>query len=203
MATTPGLDQAAVGAPAALHAMPAATAAPIVDAYAHRAITVPTLVLALFLKQVPLYDTLRTAATDVGPGLAIPDTRASYQQLEHAIAATPSILAAPRTSLDAADAWVPAEVPRPAFTRSISSGYITSNGQRMWLTPSGEQEIHKITEQFGTWLNDRLAGRLTDGSPSPEQLTTALDHMARRMIPQDAHTGGPPVPEEPTLSSAR
>lgn len=63
---------------------------PIVDAYAHAihvvflaAVPVPivALVLALFLKQVPLRGTAREAASDVGEGFSMPEGSDADQQL--------------------------------------------------------------------------------------------------------------------------
>jgi EmrB/QacA subfamily drug resistance transporter len=122
-AANPGSAAAAASSPAALHALPAAQAAPIVNAYAETVRTlfgagIPVallaLVLGLFLKQVPLRGAARAGATDVGGGFAMPDGRSSRQQLEVAVArvlraegpgAAPGILAAAHTTLDLAEMW--------------------------------------------------------------------------------------------------
>jgi EmrB/QacA subfamily drug resistance transporter len=95
LARAPGVDPAAVGTPRALHAYPRAQIAPIVDAYAHAlhvvflfAVPVAGLafVLSLFLKEVPLRDTAKAGAGDVGGGFGMPDRAESLQQLQIAIA---------------------------------------------------------------------------------------------------------------------
>ena len=76
-------------------------------------------VLALFLKQVPLRDTARAGAQDLGEGFAMPDAQDSDGELERAIArvvmregatAGPGVLAASETGLAPATAWCLAQV---------------------------------------------------------------------------------------------
>jgi hypothetical protein len=224
LATVPGVNPAALSSPAALHALPSAQSAPIIDAYSSTVQTlffsaVPTAVLALlglFLRRTPLREATRAGASDVGSGFAIPGSRQSSDQLELAIAkvlqregaaAAPNILAAAHTRLDISDAWcthqvdlhtyltgratlsniaaqlhIPTEVLWPAFARAVSAGYLRSNGDELWLTTSGATEIHKITEQWRTWLSSRLTGWLDGTTPEETELTSALDHLARRMM---------------------
>src|SRR4051812_8766895 len=94
IAASPGVNPATVMTPEALHAYPAAQIAPIVDAYAHAvhvvflaAVPVPivALVLALFLKQVPLRGTARETASEVGEGFGMPESSDANQQLQMAI----------------------------------------------------------------------------------------------------------------------
>jgi EmrB/QacA subfamily drug resistance transporter len=94
VAASPGVDPRAVSIPSELHAYPADQIAPIIAAYAHAihvvflaAVPVPlvALVLALFLKEVPLRGTARSTASDVGEGFAMPEG-ASREQLQFAIA---------------------------------------------------------------------------------------------------------------------
>ncbi|WP_084215886.1 MDR family MFS transporter [Pseudonocardia spinosispora] len=228
LAAVPGLSADTISSPAAVHALPADQAAPIVDAYASTVqslflagvpVALLALVLSLFLKQIPMCDAVRAGATDVGAGFAMPDARASYELLEQAIArvlgkegraAAPGILAAAHTDLDVASAWcltqvhlrihlmgqatlagiaeqfrVPGPVLWPAFARAVTLGYLTVDDARISLTMAGEREIHKVIDQWTAWLGAQLSGWLDDGSPSPEELSSALDHMARRMIAQD------------------
>ncbi|MER5641241.1 MDR family MFS transporter [Kitasatospora sp. NPDC002227] len=93
-----GASPAALGtaaqSPQSLHALPKAQAAPIVSAYSdtlHTVFlwTVPIALLgflvSLFLKQVTLRDTARSASTDVGEGFAQPSGAGSGQRLECAV----------------------------------------------------------------------------------------------------------------------
>ena len=123
-----GLNPAAVATPKLLHAHPSAQIAPIVDAYAHALhvvflAAVPVglagFVLALFLKQVPLRDSSRAGASDVGGGFGMPDSADSSIQLQGAIARLlrsqrPENLAALReasgSELNTADGWCVSQV---------------------------------------------------------------------------------------------
>jgi EmrB/QacA subfamily drug resistance transporter len=123
-----GLNPAAVATPKLLHAHPSAQIAPIVDAYAHALhvvfiAAVPVglagFVLALFLKQVPLRDSSRAGASDVGGGFGMPDSADSSIQLQSAIARLlrsqrPENLAALReasgSELNTADGWCVSQV---------------------------------------------------------------------------------------------
>jgi hypothetical protein len=94
-AQTSGLTPAAVATPKLLHGRPPAQIAPIVDAYAAALhvvflaavpVALAAFVLALFLKQVPLRDSSRAGASDVGGGFGMPDSADSSIQLQSAIA---------------------------------------------------------------------------------------------------------------------
>jgi EmrB/QacA subfamily drug resistance transporter len=123
VARSPGVDPAAVGTPKALHAYPPAQIAPIVDAYAHAlhevflyAVPVAGLafVLSLFLKEVPLRDTAKAGAGDVGDAFGMPERAESLHQLQLAIgrvlrnggpAALAEIRDASGTRLGVGDGW--------------------------------------------------------------------------------------------------
>ena len=127
-AQSPGLNPAAAATPKLLHAHPPAQIAPVVDAYAHALhvvflAAVPVglagFVLALFLKQVPLRDSSRAGASDVGGGFGMPDSADSSIQLQSAIARLlrsqrPENLAALReasgSELNTADGWCVSQV---------------------------------------------------------------------------------------------
>lgn len=128
LAAAPGVDPAAVTTPKRLHAYPAAQIAPIVDAYAHAMhvvflaavpVAVAAFVLALFLKEVPLRESSRAGANDVGGGFGMPDSGDSNQQLQVAIArlirtrggaAMDRLRRSSGTDLDVANAWCVSEV---------------------------------------------------------------------------------------------
>ncbi|HWN33084.1 MAG TPA: MDR family MFS transporter, partial [Pseudonocardia sp.] len=95
LVAAPGVDPHALNSPAGVRALPAAQAAPIIDAYAETVqtlfragipVALVALVLGLFLKQVPLRGVSRAAASDVGGGFAMPDGQTYREQLELAIA---------------------------------------------------------------------------------------------------------------------
>lgn len=90
-----GLRPGQIATPALLHANPAAQIAPIIQAYAHAIhlvflaavpVAIVGFVIALFLKQVPLRETARAGASDVGDAFGMPEGANSAQQLQTAIA---------------------------------------------------------------------------------------------------------------------
>lgn len=95
LAQVPGVPATAAESPAALRQLPAAQAAPIIDAYADTInhvfqwvvpVAVVGFVIAWFLKEVPLRDSARAGAADMGEGFAAPDSPDAVKQLERAIA---------------------------------------------------------------------------------------------------------------------
>ncbi|HEX3783643.1 MAG TPA: MDR family MFS transporter [Pseudonocardiaceae bacterium] len=107
----------------ALHKLPKAVAAPITHAYAQSLDTVfltgvpvaiVALVLALFLKEVPMRGTTRANATDMGEAFGMPDAADKDRKLEQAIATllrketipmSTAALTHSTANLDEADAW--------------------------------------------------------------------------------------------------
>lgn len=121
--------------PEGLHALPGAQSAPLAQAYAdtlHTVFlwTVPVallgFVVALFLKQVKLRDTVRAGSTDMGEGFASPNTGDSARLLEFSVArvlgrvdpqTARRIVAESDTRLDVAGAWAVMQV--ELFTRMV------------------------------------------------------------------------------------
>ena len=126
-----GVDPSAIATPKALHSLPAAQIAPIVDAYAHVIhvvflaavpVALVAFVLSLFLKEVPLRGTSRVGTTEIGEAFGMPEGADSAQQLQIAIArlfrkqgrvALPAIREASGTTLDVADGMVRGAGARP------------------------------------------------------------------------------------------
>ncbi|WP_084740330.1 DHA2 family efflux MFS transporter permease subunit [Cryptosporangium aurantiacum] len=127
-AAVPGVSSSTITDPAALHTLPEADAEPFISAYASAInhvftwvvpIALVGLLVSFFLKQVPLRDTARAGATDVGEGFGTPDTADADRQLERTVAqlirrrastAAPSILAGSGTALSPGQAWVVGQV---------------------------------------------------------------------------------------------
>ncbi|WP_410601116.1 MDR family MFS transporter [Amycolatopsis sp. lyj-90] len=119
----PGIDPKAVQVPNALHALPDSVSAPYVQAYSDSLHTVflyaapvglVALVLAFFLKEVPLRDTSRAAAPDLGEGFAMPESGNGDQDLERVVgrllaregkAASSGVLAKSGCELDNGGLW--------------------------------------------------------------------------------------------------
>lgn len=120
---SPATDPAAASAPHTLHELPAELARPVIDAYADAIghvfqwvapAALLGVIVALFLKEVPLRDPFQYAATDLADGLAAPTSADSDLQLERAVAAllyaerksaAPTVLAASGSVLALGEAW--------------------------------------------------------------------------------------------------
>ncbi len=94
-AQSPGVPPEAVQSPAGLQALPEAQALPFIDAYADTInyvfqwvvpVAVVGFVVAWFLKEVPLRDSARAGASDMGEGFGAPDSADADKQLERALA---------------------------------------------------------------------------------------------------------------------
>jgi len=127
-AQSPGIDPAMVASPAALHSLPDEQIVHIVNAYADTIdyvffwvvpVALVGFVVAWFLKEVPLRDSARAGATDMGEGFAAPDTRDDNQHLARAVsnviskdrdAIAEQILADSGSRLDRGQAWLLAQV---------------------------------------------------------------------------------------------
>ncbi|MEV6448342.1 MDR family MFS transporter [Amycolatopsis sp. NPDC051716] len=91
----PGVDPRALQVPTALHALPEPVSAPVIQAYsdslhvvflAAAPVGLVAFALAFFLKEIPLRDTARAAAPDLGDGFAMPEARTDDRELERAVA---------------------------------------------------------------------------------------------------------------------
>jgi MFS family permease len=223
----PGVDPRSIASPRAVHALPIEQRAPIVHAYAETIqtlflCTIPVailaLLLALALKQVPLRDSAKAGAKDLGDGFGLPDAPDSERELERVIArvlrsdgraAAPGVLASSGTVLSEAETWavaqirlrgqfqghvgladiarahrVPSSILEPAFTDTVTAGYVQSVGENLVLTALGETEFAKITDAWKAWLLTKLPDPGT-GSPSADALDEALTRIAIRVGEQE------------------
>ncbi|MFJ7624966.1 MDR family MFS transporter [Streptomyces sp. NPDC097595] len=137
--------------PEGLHALPAAQSEPLAQAYAdtlHTVFlwTVPVallgFVVALFLKQVKLRDTVRAGSTDMGEGFASPNTQDSAQLLEFSVAkvlrrvdpqTARRIVVESDTRLDMAGAWAVMQV--ELFTRMVGHAGLRLIASRHRIPP--------------------------------------------------------------------
>jgi hypothetical protein len=142
-----GVPASAVQSPEALRRLPAAQAAPIIDAYAHTInyvfewvvpIAALALVVSFLLKEVPLRDSARAGVTDLGDGFGAPESADAQCRLERAVANVlrrsrdrdhRQVLAASGTGLPAQQAWALAQIhmysrrPGGATLKSIGEGH--------------------------------------------------------------------------------
>lgn len=119
----PGVDPRALQVPTALHALPESVSAPVIKVYsdslhvvflAAAPVGLLAFALAFFLKEVPLRDTARAAAPDLGDGFAMPEARTDDRELERAVATlffrerrkvAPAIVARAGSDLDEGGIW--------------------------------------------------------------------------------------------------
>ncbi|TRW88505.1 MFS transporter [Mycolicibacterium sp. 018/SC-01/001] len=127
-----GAPPEAATSPQALHRLPHEIAAPIIDAYADSLsrvflfaapFAVVGLVLALFLKQVPLRDAAASGSTDLGEGFGMPTTETPEKLLEVAVGRLlqrsngvdlDAVARAARSRLDVSRLWAAMQIYRYA-----------------------------------------------------------------------------------------
>ncbi|MFE0043220.1 MDR family MFS transporter [Streptomyces albireticuli] len=121
---SPGVPPAAVQSPQDLARLSPEQARPVIDAYAETInyvflwvvpVALVGFVAAWFLKQVPLRDSARAGAQDMGEAFSAPDSAEAQRQLERAVAGvmrraegppvSRQVLAASGSSLGPAEAW--------------------------------------------------------------------------------------------------
>lgn len=80
---------------------------------------------------------------------------------------------------------VPFEVLEPTFARLVSAGYAQRDGEQLWLTPAGGQQVAYVHSLLLAWLVDKLA-RSPDfaGRPDRRAVEAALDRVAHRLLAQ-------------------
>ncbi|WFB07737.1 MFS transporter [Streptomyces sp. LX-29] len=123
LAESPDVPPAAVRDPQALTALPPDQGRPVVEAYAETIgyvfqwvvpVAAAGFVIAWFLKEVPLRDSARAGAVDLGEGFSAPDTSDAERQLERAVAnvlrhaeepVSRQLLARSGSPLGPAEAW--------------------------------------------------------------------------------------------------
>ncbi|RDI46280.1 MDR family MFS transporter [Nocardia mexicana] len=167
LAQDPGIPPAAAGNPQLLRELPEAQRIPIIDAYAHTIDhvfrwVVPVAVLgflvAWFLKQVPLRDSARAEATDVGGGFAVPDSVDRVVRLEHSLASVmrrlrddelpdPRILAAAESSLTRDQAWAIGQV--EMLNRVRGGATLAAIARAHWMPPEVLEPVYERAVRNG------------------------------------------------------
>ncbi|QQC92549.1 MDR family MFS transporter [Streptomyces alfalfae] len=92
--------------------------------------------------------------------------------------------------LIAARRRIPAEVLVPAFDRMVEEGFLTRTGTYFSLTPAGEREAGAISAAWSRWLGEEVEKDL--GRPPDEELTAAVDSIAKRLLAEDLEQGFTP-----------
>ncbi|MGP9017372.1 MDR family MFS transporter [Streptomyces sp. BR1] len=169
----------AAQSPGGLHKLPAAASGPIVDAYAdslHTVFlwTVPVaavgFVVALFLKQVELRDTARSASTDMGEGFAQPSTGDSQKLLELSVGkivrgagidTARHVVTRSDSRLDMAGAWAVMQV--ELFTRMVGHASLGLIAARRHVPPEVLVPVFQRMVDEGFLTREDTYFMLTEG----------------------------------------
>ncbi|HET9891388.1 MAG TPA: MDR family MFS transporter [Mycobacterium sp.] len=80
---------------------------------------------------------------------------------------------------------IPFEVLEPTFARLVADGYARREGEQLWLTPAGAQQVAYVHSLLLAWLVDKLARSPSfEGRPDRRAVETALDRVADRVLSQ-------------------
>ncbi|MFF1789444.1 MDR family MFS transporter [Kitasatospora sp. NPDC058243] len=213
----PALLTRAAESPQGLHRLPAAQAAPIIQAYSdalHTVFlwTVPValvgFVVALFLKQVQLRDTARAGSTDMGEGFAQPTTSDSDPHLEYAVGklvrgvdldTVRSIVDDADTRVDLAGAWALMEV--AGHTKAVGQASLDLIAARKRIPPEVLEPVfdRMAAEGYLTRDGDRLSPTEA-GSQEVRVLAQAWSDWLNARL--DADAGRPRSPQLRTAATA-
>ncbi|MFI6867852.1 MFS transporter [Nocardia sp. NPDC050406] len=153
--------------PEALWSLPFTEIAPIVHAYAESIgyvfrWVVPVAVIgfgvAWLLKQVPLRDSVRAEASDVGGGFSVPDSPDRLVQLENAVGRVirklrdnalpdPEILAAAGSSLSRGEAWALGQIRIHERVRGAAT--VSEIARTHWVPPEVIAPVYERAERAG------------------------------------------------------
>jgi EmrB/QacA subfamily drug resistance transporter len=196
LAESPGVPMTAAQNPEALKALPIAEAIPIIDAYAGSIAdvfrwVVPVAVLgflvAWFLKEVPLRDSARAAATDVGEGFSAPVSADRVAQLERAISDTmrkeggrlvlDQVVTGSGGSLNAAQAWAVGQTHLHTSTRGRADLPAIARIHRL---------PHEVLQPVFTGLRDagyaRIDGDTVQLTPAGEEQLDRIQQAWRQWL---------------------
>ncbi|HEY2450294.1 MAG TPA: MDR family MFS transporter [Mycobacterium sp.] len=93
---------------------------------------------------------------------------------------------------------IPFEVLEPIFARLVAAGHAQRDGDEMWLTPTGAQQVDYVYSLLLAWLVDKLARSPNyHARPDRRQVEAALERVAHRVLAQrDWHDEPPTVAVE-------
>ena len=94
---------------------------------------------------------------------------------------------------------IPFEVLEPTFARLVANGYAQREGEQMWLTPAGVQQVAYVHSLLLAWLVDKLARSPGfEGRPDRRAVEAALERVAHRVLAQRDWPD-----EQPTMAISR
>nr|WP_067669369.1 MDR family MFS transporter [Nocardia miyunensis] len=171
----PGVSAESAKSTTALHKLPEAQQIPIIDAYSSAIdfvfrwvvpVALAGFVVAWLLKQVPLRDSSRAGAADLGEGFSVPDSADNVAQLERAIAGVmrkqrerggppgPGLLTTSELPVELA--WALGEV--HLRTRIRGSATVTDIAHAHWMPPQVLEPLYRraIDDGYVVAVDDRL-----------------------------------------------
>ncbi|OBH35766.1 MFS transporter [Mycobacterium sp. E342] len=93
---------------------------------------------------------------------------------------------------------IPFEVLEPTFSRLIATGYARGDGDQLWLTPAGAQQVDYVHSLLVGWLVDKLArSPKFDGRPDRRAVEAALNRVAGRVLAQQDWSDDRPTTKIP------
>jgi EmrB/QacA subfamily drug resistance transporter len=197
----PRVLAAAAQSPKGVHDLPAAQAAPIIDAYAdslHTVFlwTVPVaaigFLISLFLKQVELRDPARASSTDVGEGFASPTSSESAAVLESSVCAVlrgfgpedaRDVRQRSGTHLDPAGAWTVVQV--RVYARALGEAALSDIARGRRMPPEVlEPVFHRMVHEGYLTRHDDVYAHTPAGEREFDLISTAWadwihDHLRR------------------------
>ncbi|MBX7453204.1 MFS transporter [Mycolicibacterium sp. 3033] len=170
-----GAPAEAATSPQALHRLPQEVAGPIIDAYADSLsrvflfaapFAVVGLVLALFLKQVPLRDAAAAGSTDMGEGFGMPTTATPEKLLEVAVGRLlqrshgvdlDAVARAARSRMDVPRLWATMQVYR--YAAATGAAYLTDIAEERRVPPQILEPTFNrlVAEGFATRNGDAFS----------------------------------------------
>ncbi len=80
---------------------------------------------------------------------------------------------------------LPFEVLEPTFSRLAAGGFVQRDGDQMWLTPAGNQQVDYVYSLLLAWIVDKLSRSPGfEGRPDRRQVEIALEHVAHQVLAQ-------------------
>jgi EmrB/QacA subfamily drug resistance transporter len=201
---SPGALVGAARNPRQLHQLPAATARPIVDAYAQSlhtvflwsvAMALVGFVVALFLKQVQLRDTSRATSTDMGEGFASPSSGDSDKLLELCVGrilrstdihATRRVFAGSGSRLDLAGAWAVVQV--AVFTRAVGRADLNMIAARRTVPPEVLEPVFDRVIRQGYLAGDGDLSLTAAGRVELDMISAAWTNWINDRLERDRGT---------------
>ncbi len=225
IAESPGVTPADLETPSALHSLPDSVIAPIVNAYSEALtevflwaipVALVAFVLALFLPQVKLGDSLTPQAGDLGGGFGAPESLSNDEVLGRRIAnllygqrrdMVLDLLGEDTEGLNAARIWAlvqvhgltiadrTADVTQIAHARALPSAILEPVFADLIVDGYAEGSLHDLgltpagraaIASLRVQLRDWIIEHLDGVEPDPEAVSAAISRVVRRLVIEQA-----------------